>query len=80
KMARQESKRIPSGVDFHTIRGLKIEARQRFADLQPATLGQAGRIPGITPADVAVLAVWLEKGSPSTEGCESSEEGGAALK
>jgi tRNA uridine 5-carboxymethylaminomethyl modification enzyme len=61
KMARQESKRIPSGIDYHAIGGLKIEARQRFSDLQPATLGQAGRIPGITPADVAVLAVWLEK-------------------
>ncbi|BCX47861.1 tRNA uridine 5-carboxymethylaminomethyl modification enzyme MnmG [Haloferula helveola] len=63
KMSRQESKRIPTGIDYTSIRGLKTEARQRFADLQPATLGQAGRIPGITPADVAVLAVWLEKSS-----------------
>jgi tRNA uridine 5-carboxymethylaminomethyl modification enzyme len=65
KMARQEHKRVPSGIDFSQIRGLKTEAQQRFSELQPATLGQAGRIPGITPADVAVLAVWLEKtGTP----------------
>ena len=63
KMARQESKRIPADLDYAAIGGLKNEARQRFAELQPATLGQAGRIPGITPADVAVLAVWLEKAS-----------------
>lgn len=61
KMARQESKRIPADLDYHAIGGLKMEARQRFSDLRPATLGQAGRIPGITPADVAVLAVWLGK-------------------
>lgn len=65
KMARQEGKRIPSGLDYAAIGGLKAEAKQRFAELQPATLGQAGRIPGITPADVAVLAIWLEKGARS---------------
>lgn len=61
KMVRQESKRLPVDLDYAAIRGLKTEARQRFAELRPATLGQAGRIPGITPADIAVLAVWLEK-------------------
>ncbi len=63
KMARSENKRIPEDLDYTAIGGLKNEARQRFAELRPATLGQAGRIPGITPADVAVLAVWLEKTS-----------------
>ncbi|MCH7228561.1 tRNA uridine-5-carboxymethylaminomethyl(34) synthesis enzyme MnmG [Haloferula sp. A504] len=61
KMARSENKRIPADLDYAAIGGLKNEARQRFSELRPATLGQAGRIPGITPADVAVLAVWLEK-------------------
>jgi tRNA uridine 5-carboxymethylaminomethyl modification enzyme len=61
RMARQESRRIPENLDFSTIRGLKKEAQVRFTEVRPATLGQAGRIPGITPADVAMLVVWLEK-------------------
>ncbi len=61
RMARQENRRIPDSLDFGTIHGLKKEARLRFTEIRPATLGQAARIPGITPADVAMLAVWLEK-------------------
>jgi tRNA uridine 5-carboxymethylaminomethyl modification enzyme len=61
RMARQESRRIPPDLDYTTIRGLKKEAQIRFTEVRPATLGQAGRIPGITPADVAMLVVWLEK-------------------
>ena len=62
RMARHEDKRIPADLDYSGIRGLKKEAQINFARIKPATLGQAGRITGITPADVAVLAVWLEKG------------------
>jgi tRNA uridine 5-carboxymethylaminomethyl modification enzyme len=61
RMARQEGRRLPSSLDYTTIRGLKKEAQVRFSEIRPATLGQAGRIPGITPADVAMLVVWLEK-------------------
>ncbi len=61
RMSRQENKRLPSHLDYATIHGLKKEAQTRFAEIRPATLGQAGRIPGITPADMAMLAVWLEK-------------------
>jgi tRNA uridine 5-carboxymethylaminomethyl modification enzyme len=61
RMARQESRRIPETLDYTHIRGLKKEAQTRFSEIRPATLGQAGRIPGITPADVAMLVVWLEK-------------------
>jgi len=61
RMARQEGRRVPEDLDYTTIRGLKKEAQVRFAEIRPATLGQAGRIPGITPADVAMLVVWLEK-------------------
>jgi tRNA uridine 5-carboxymethylaminomethyl modification enzyme len=61
RMARQEGRRIPESLDYSTIRGLKKEAQVRFTEIRPATLGQAGRIPGITPADVAMLVVWLEK-------------------
>jgi tRNA uridine 5-carboxymethylaminomethyl modification enzyme len=61
RMARQENRRIPEALDYAMIRGLKKEAQVRFTEIRPATLGQAGRIPGITPADVAMLVVWLEK-------------------
>jgi len=61
RMSRQEGRRIPENLDYATIHGLKKEAQHRFSEIRPATLGQAGRIPGITPADVAMLAVWLEK-------------------
>jgi len=61
RMARQEGKRLPDDLDYLTIRGLKKEAQIRFTEIRPVTLGQAGRIPGITPADVAMLVVWLEK-------------------
>jgi tRNA uridine 5-carboxymethylaminomethyl modification enzyme len=61
RMSRQESRRLPENLDYTTIHGLKKEAQLRFTEIRPATLGQAGRIPGITPADVTMLAVWLEK-------------------
>jgi tRNA uridine 5-carboxymethylaminomethyl modification enzyme len=61
RMSRQEGKRLPDELDYATIRGLKKEAQVRFTEIRPATLGQAGRIPGITPADLAMLLVWLEK-------------------
>ncbi|MCX6876956.1 MAG: tRNA uridine-5-carboxymethylaminomethyl(34) synthesis enzyme MnmG [Verrucomicrobia bacterium] len=61
RMARQEGKRLPEDLDYAAIRGLKREAQVRFTEIRPATIGQAGRIPGITPADLAILMVWLEK-------------------
>lgn len=66
RMARHETKRIPSDLDYSVIPGLKREAQINFNRIRPATLGQAARISGITPADVAILAVWLEKGSRGT--------------
>lgn len=56
----REGKRLPDGIDFHRIHGLRTEARQKLAEVRPETLGQAARISGVTPADVAVLSVWLE--------------------
>lgn len=67
RMSRQEGKRLPPELDFSTIHGLKKEAQLRFSEVRPLTLGQAGRIPGITPADIGMLAVWLEKLSRHTE-------------
>ncbi len=61
RMSRQEGRRLPEGLDYLAIRGLKKEAQLRFSEIRPATLGQASRIPGITPADMAMLVVWVEK-------------------
>ncbi|MCX8497257.1 MAG: tRNA uridine-5-carboxymethylaminomethyl(34) synthesis enzyme MnmG [Akkermansiaceae bacterium] len=61
RMSRQEGRLLPEGFDYLTIHGLKKEAQVRFSEIRPTTLGQAARIPGITPADMAMLVVWLEK-------------------
>jgi tRNA uridine 5-carboxymethylaminomethyl modification enzyme len=59
---RAEGKAIPDRLDYEGVHGLRVEARQKFSTVQPATLGQAGRISGITPADIALLTIYLEKG------------------
>jgi len=59
RVKRMEDKRIPPACDYARIPGLRAEARQKFAAVRPLSLGQAARIPGITPADVALLAAWL---------------------
>jgi tRNA uridine 5-carboxymethylaminomethyl modification enzyme len=61
RLARMETKRRPADIAFSAIPALKKEAQIRFSEIRPATLGQAGRIPGITPADVGILSVYLEK-------------------
>ncbi len=61
KAARAESKSIPGWVDYADIFGLRTEAKQKFDKIRPGTLGQAGRISGITPADIALLSIYLEK-------------------
>ncbi len=61
RMSRNEGKKLPADLDFSSIRGLKKEAQVRFTEIRPATLGQASRIPGITPADVSMLVIWMEK-------------------
>ena len=61
KMKKLEEKALPSSCDYAQVRGLKREAIERFNHIQPQTLGQASRIPGITPADISLLIIWLEK-------------------
>jgi len=58
-----EGRRIPAGFTYERIPGLSNEVRQKLARVQPATLGQAGRIPGVTPAAVAVLDIYLTLGA-----------------
>ena len=59
---KSESKRIPTGLDYAAVRGLRTETRQKLTAVAPENLGQAGRISGVTPADIALLTVWLERG------------------
>ena len=63
KTKRADDKKIPTNMDYLQISGLKREAQTKLQSVQPLTLGQAGRISGITPADISLLAVWLEKSS-----------------
>ena len=52
---------IPDGLDYNNISGLRSETRQRLANLRPSSIRQAARISGITPADVAIISIWLSK-------------------
>lgn len=58
-----EGYRLPEDIDYAAITALRIESRQKLARQKPVSLGQAARIPGVTPADVAVLQVWIKKNS-----------------
>jgi tRNA uridine 5-carboxymethylaminomethyl modification enzyme len=58
---RSQEQVIPDGLDFTQIGGLRSETRQKLARLRPTSLGQAARISGITPADIAIISIWLEK-------------------
>ncbi|MGH8307686.1 MAG: tRNA uridine-5-carboxymethylaminomethyl(34) synthesis enzyme MnmG [Gammaproteobacteria bacterium] len=60
---RQEETRLPIEFDFNTVHGLSNEVRQKLSQVQPQTLGQAARIPGITPAAISLLLVHLKKHS-----------------
>lgn len=56
-----ESKKLPEDIDYSKIDGLRIEARQKLEKIKPSSLGQASRISGVNPADIAVLMVYLKK-------------------
>ena len=60
-----ESKQIPDWLDYQSITGLRNEARQKLDTHQPATVGQASRISGISPSDVSLLLVHMKRGKPS---------------
>ena len=65
--AKLERRRIPAGIDYGDVLSLRLEARQKLDRIRPETLGQASRIAGVSPADVAVLQVYLEKHKELTE-------------
>jgi tRNA uridine 5-carboxymethylaminomethyl modification enzyme len=58
----QEHVRIPAWVDYHQITTLRFEAREKLANIRPENLGMASRIPGVNPADIAILSIVLRQG------------------
>lgn len=61
RFVRMENRPLPADTHYSSIAGLRIEARQKLEAAKPLSLGQAARIPGVSPADIAVLLVWLKK-------------------
>ena len=56
---REENRLLPPDADYAAIGGLRVEARQKLAEIRPLSIGQASRISGVSPADIAVLLIWL---------------------
>jgi len=61
RFKKMESKRLDPDIDYHSIHGLRIEARQKLSAIKPVSVGQASRISGVSPADISVLLIYLEQ-------------------
>jgi len=67
RQRRHEETKLPPDLDYAEVRGLSTEVRQRLQQVRPATLGQAARVPGVTPAAISLLLVHLKKRAGSRD-------------
>jgi tRNA uridine 5-carboxymethylaminomethyl modification enzyme len=67
KLRRLENRRIPATFDYDSVPSLRTEAMMKLSKMRPATLGQASRISGVSPADVSILSIWLKRASSQEE-------------
>ena len=61
RQERLENRRLPEDMDYGAVPSLREEAREKLTALRPRSVGQAGRISGVSPADISILLVWLER-------------------
>ena len=60
ELSRMEKRTLPPDIDYNNIQGLRLEAREKLAEVKPLNLGQASRISGVSPADIAALMIALQ--------------------
>jgi len=75
-----ESKCIPTSFDFSTVPSLRLEARQKLAKIRPKTIAQAGRISGVSPADISILLIWLKRSGSNNLKPDESTIGGCSCE
>ena len=73
-MEKLEAKLLPEDIDYRDVPSLRDEAREKLAAIRPRSVGQAGRISGVSPADVSVLLVWLEQQKRLHDAVKQNEE------
>jgi tRNA uridine 5-carboxymethylaminomethyl modification enzyme len=75
RMQKEESHGIPPNVDYDAMKEMRFEAREKLKCRRPSTLGQASRIPGVNPADLSILLMYLKKGAAACRPPEASPKG-----
>lgn len=71
---KMEKKKLHDDIDYNSIEGLRLEARQKLSDIRPTSIGQASRISGVSPSDISVLLIYLEQKRRSRAESQGSEE------